>query len=164
VNKVKNFLASWNISVQSWLKCYVFMRMLENNKRGGAAKASLVTFMVSGIWHGFYPGFAAFFFGAFLMDYHNKVTTPVVGPLFKGWCPDIIQDIGIVVFYYISLSYYGVAFWLLNFEDFHKVYCDMYYFGHIIIIATLIPCMLLQPKKQSSRAPSTSAADVKKTN
>jgi len=64
--------------------------MLDNNKRGGAAKASLVTFMVSGIWHGFYPGFISFFFWAFMQDYHNKVTAPVIGPLVKGWCPDAI--------------------------------------------------------------------------
>lgn len=142
VNKVKNFLACWNISVHEWLKYYVFMRMLDNKKRGGAALASLVTFMVSGIWHGFYPGFLFFFFGAFLMDYHNKVCSPVVAPYMK-WCPDVVQDLGIMVFYYINCSYFAIAFWLLNFEDFHRVYCNMYYCGHILIIGTLLPCLML---------------------
>lgn len=66
------------------------MRMLSNNKRESPVFASLVTFIVSAIWHGFYPGFLAFFIGAFLMDYHNKVAESFCTPLFKGWCPDII--------------------------------------------------------------------------
>ena len=72
-DKVKNFLASWNISVHEWLKNYVFMRKLPTDpkKRGqGIPLASLLTFSVSAIWHGFYPGFLLFFFGGFLMDYH----------------------------------------------------------------------------------------------
>jgi len=70
-NKVKYFLSSWNISVHEWLKNYVFMRMLLTGVRGkGIAKASLTSFMVSAIWHGFYPGFFSFFLGAFFMDYH----------------------------------------------------------------------------------------------
>jgi len=70
-NKVKYFLSCWNISVHEWLKNYVFMRMLPTGTRGkGIAKASFMSFMVSAIWHGFYPGFFSFFIGAFLMDFH----------------------------------------------------------------------------------------------
>lgn len=53
-----------------WLKYYVFMRMLDNKKKSGVSVPALITFMVSAIWHGFYPGFVFFFFGAFLMDLH----------------------------------------------------------------------------------------------
>jgi hypothetical protein len=72
-DKVKNWLACWNTSVHEWLKNYVFMRCLPSDpaKRGqGTVKASFIAFFVSAIWHGFYPGFFAFFFGAFLMDTH----------------------------------------------------------------------------------------------
>jgi D-alanyl-lipoteichoic acid acyltransferase DltB (MBOAT superfamily) len=78
--------------VHEWLKNYVFMRGLDNKKRGSTTKASLIAFMTSGIWHGFYPGFIFFFFGAFLMDYHQKVVAPVLGPLMK-WCPVILQNV-----------------------------------------------------------------------
>lgn len=122
--------------------------MLDNKNRGSAnIYAAAITFMVSAIWHGFYPGFLSFFIGAFLMDYHNKVATPVVGPLFKGWCPDIIQNVGICIFYYVCCSYFAVSFWLLNFCDFHKVYLEMYYFGHILIISTLVVFVVSAPKR-----------------
>lgn len=140
-SKVKYFLSCWNISTHEWLKNYVFMRMLDNKKRSGATKAALVTFMVSAIWHGFYPGFISFFLGAFLMDKHQKVAHSFCGPVFKGWCPDIVQNLGIVVFYYVCCSYNAVAFWLLNFNDFNRVYADMYYAGHVVIIGSLLVMM-----------------------
>ena len=30
--KIKDFLASWNISAHDWLKCYIFLRMLPNER------------------------------------------------------------------------------------------------------------------------------------
>jgi lysophospholipid acyltransferase len=78
------------MSVHHWLKYYVFMRQLDNKKRGGTAGAALVTYLVSAVWHGFYPGFTIFFFCGFLMDYHNRIGRVVLGPIFAGWCPDII--------------------------------------------------------------------------
>ena len=58
------------------------LRLLDSKKRGSSSSfAACVTFMVSAIWHGFYPGFFSFFIGAFLMDYHNKTGTLVFGPL-----------------------------------------------------------------------------------
>ena len=119
--RVKDFLACWNISVHHWLKYYVFMRMLSNEKRGGTAMAGLATFLCSAIWHGFYPGYLSFFFGAFLMDYNNKVASPVIGPLFAGWCPDLVQGNAIELFYLLCCSYFAVGFWLQTFEYTNKV-------------------------------------------
>lgn len=84
-NSVKGFLASWNISVHEWLKYYVYLRLLDNNKKRGSSNvfAALVSFMVSAIWHGFYPGFYSFFLGAFLLDFWNKLADPVLGPYFS---------------------------------------------------------------------------------
>ena len=49
--RIKDFLANWNISAHMWLKNYIFMRLLPNNKRGvGQAKAAFGTFIVSAIW------------------------------------------------------------------------------------------------------------------
>ena len=67
---VKDFLGSWNMSVPKWIKYYVFLRMLPNDKRQSINfKAAFTSFMVSAVWHGFYPGFYMFFLGAFLLDY-----------------------------------------------------------------------------------------------
>lgn len=146
--RVKDFLSCWNISVHKWLKYYVFMRLLPNKKKSNALLIpSCVTFMVSAIWHGFYPGFLSFFFGAFLMDYHNKMSSEVLGPLFS-WCPDIIQNVSICLFYYICCSYFSVSFWVLYFEDFTRIYGEMYYCVHVLLISTLLLFTLLKPRKK----------------
>ena len=33
--RIKDFLAAWNISAHNWLKHYVFLRMLPNDRKGG---------------------------------------------------------------------------------------------------------------------------------
>ncbi len=72
--RIKDFLANWNISAHMWLKYYIFLRMLPNDKKGsGQAAAALTTFVISAIWHGFYPGFFVFFIGAGLLDYQAKL-------------------------------------------------------------------------------------------
>jgi len=32
--RIKDFLANWNISVHDWLKNYVYLRLLDNSKKG----------------------------------------------------------------------------------------------------------------------------------
>ena len=79
-NRVKDFLASWNISTHLWLKYYVYLRLLNNKNHGSTnAFATFMTFLVSAIWHGFYPGFYSFFFGAFIVDLWNKLASKFVG-------------------------------------------------------------------------------------
>lgn len=89
--RVKDFLANWNISVHEWLKYYVFLRQLDNKKRGGSnLRAAMITFLVSAIWHGFYPGFFVFFIGAGLMDYQNRLQERTITPILKMYIPDYL--------------------------------------------------------------------------
>jgi lysophospholipid acyltransferase len=65
----------------------VYLRLLDNKKRGGNnVFAALVSFMVSAIWHGFYPGFYSFFIGAFILDFWNKLASRAASPFFT-WIP-----------------------------------------------------------------------------
>jgi lysophospholipid acyltransferase len=69
--KVKDFLANWNMSAHNWLKHYVYLRQLDNKKKESFNfQSTFLTFIMSAIWHGFYPGYYVFFTGAGLMDYH----------------------------------------------------------------------------------------------
>lgn len=144
---VKDFLASWNISVHEWLKYYVYLRQLDNKKKGSSnLSASLVAFMVSAIWHGFYPGFFSFFFFAFVMDHWSKLAGPILNPYFN-WMPSVVQNVLCTIFYYIGCSYFSIAFVLLNFCDFHQVYLTMNYALHIFFVGTLPLLFLIKPKR-----------------
>jgi lysophospholipid acyltransferase len=69
---VKDFLGAWNISVHKWLKYYIYLRLVKPGKHLQIVPI-LSTFVVSAIWHGFYPGYFLFFISSGLMDYIFKL-------------------------------------------------------------------------------------------
>ena len=143
--QVKEFLSSWNISVHEWLKNYVYLRQL-SSKNQSRAKAALVSFMVSAIWHGFYPGFFHFFFWAFVLDYWNKLASKVIAQSgFPQLIPTHVTNIFCTLFYYVYCSYFALSFILLYFSDFNRVYREMYYTGHVFLIVTIPVLMLIAP-------------------
>ena len=153
-NQVKDFLASWNISVHEWLKYYVYLRLLNNKKRGGTnAFAALMSFSVSAIWHGFYPGFYFFFFGCFIVDLWNKLALKVFSnELVRSILPEKLRNACLTVFYYIPCSYFAIAFKLLNFCDFHPVYMSMSYCVHLFFLLTIPILLALQPRRRNEQS------------
>jgi hypothetical protein len=69
--KVQEFFNAWNISVHTWLKHYVFLRMVIRGQKVSLFPI-LTTFAVSAVWHGFYPGYFLFFISSGLNDYLFK--------------------------------------------------------------------------------------------
>ena len=144
--RIKDFLANWNISAHMWLKHYIFLRMLPNDKKGsGQAAAALTTFVVSAVWHGFYPGFFVFFLGAGFLDYQAKLAGQALNPLVAGWMPHWLLYIFCWVWCYIMCGYFAAAFVLLSFENFNKVYASMYYVGHLSLAGAIVLALILMP-------------------
>lgn len=50
------FVGNWNMRVHNWLYHYVYIRVTPEGKKPGLL-ASMATFLVSAIWHGYWPGF-----------------------------------------------------------------------------------------------------------
>jgi lysophospholipid acyltransferase len=147
--KVKDFLANWNISVHNWLKYYVYLRMLPNDKRGINLRAAMLTFVVSAIWHGFYPGFLHFFVGAGLLDYHCKLCSLVIAPKFR-WVPDWLQIVVCWIWCYSLCGYFVLSFVLLNFSDFWPVYEKMNFAGHLVLVGTIMVMVPFVPKTEKA--------------
>nr|GEU85230.1 lysophospholipid acyltransferase 1-like [Tanacetum cinerariifolium] len=57
---------TWNIHVSTWLRHYVYDRLVQKGKRPGFFQL-LATQTVSAIWHGVYPGYIIFFVQSALM-------------------------------------------------------------------------------------------------
>lgn len=150
--RIKDFLANWNISAHMWLKYYIFLRMLPNNKKGkGQAAAALTTFIVSSIWHGFYPGFFSFFLGAGLLDYQAKLAGQALYPFVEKWMPDTLMYFICWLWCYLMCGYFATSFVLLSFENFHQVYASMHYIMHIVLAAFIVISLALMPTKKASR-------------
>lgn len=66
---LKEYFRHWNLSVHKWLKRYVFKRIIPFV---GKMQAEIITFIISGLWHGFYLSyhllFASIIIGSYLQD------------------------------------------------------------------------------------------------
>ena len=65
---------NWNIQIHLWLKYYVMLRLMDRSQPKGAPqhKATLLTFIVSSLWHGTYPGFIIFFIACAMLEIQGK--------------------------------------------------------------------------------------------
>ncbi|CAA2957330.1 lysophospholipid acyltransferase 1-like [Olea europaea subsp. europaea] len=62
----------WNIQVSTWLRHYVYERLIQKGKKPGFFQL-LATQTVSAIWHGLYPGYIIFFIQSALMIAGSRV-------------------------------------------------------------------------------------------
>lgn len=161
--RVKDFLANWNISVTKWLKYYVYLRMMPNDKKRGGTnvKAAFTTFLVSAIWHGFYPGFYLFFAQAAILDYGAKAAGQVLGPHVESKLPGWLVFCLSWLWCYAFCAYFAIAFALLSFENAIKVYSSMFYIGHIIVFSSIALVHLIPREKKEKVAASDKQKDMK---
>ena len=71
----KTKITSWNHSTHLWLKYFLFLRLINvENKifKNNYSLASLITFMISAFWHGFYYTYYIFFFLFFIYQNANE--------------------------------------------------------------------------------------------
>ena len=54
--RIQTILNGWNRSTHYWLKYYIFLRLVKKGERNRLTPI-FCTFVVSAIWHGFYPGY-----------------------------------------------------------------------------------------------------------
>ncbi|KAI8887147.1 MBOAT-domain-containing protein [Backusella circina FSU 941] len=138
---IKEILDNWNISANRWLRYYVYARVTPPNQTGGA-KSTLITYGVSALWHGFYPGYYMFFlsitpfqllarqirrtFRPFVMD---PVTKEAIFPL------KFIYDCGGVIISMIIVNILSAAFNLLYWTPAITAWKNIYFVHYLLLIA-----------------------------
>lgn len=131
-------IEKWNASVQVWLRNYVYFRIFseEEIKKSNAKKekANNVTFLVSALWHGFYPAYyISFLHWGFINTisqycYKASVNNPKF-PYYNNILYKIIRFIAPNMF----LNYFGIIFQLLSFNASWMFLKNTYFFGPIIV-------------------------------
>lgn len=130
---ISEFWRKWHISLTSWLTNYVFYPVsfkLRKQKKLGTSIAILITFILSGLWHGFgitfiiYALFHAFYliFEHYTLNFRNKLKTPNILTIPSTF---ILVSIAFIFFraenfeiarrIFISLFNF-IQFWPVNFE------------------------------------------------
>ncbi|KAJ6388721.1 hypothetical protein OIU77_027141 [Salix suchowensis] len=119
----------WNIQVSTWLRHYVYDRLVQKGKKPGFFQL-LATQTTSAVWHGLYPGYIIFFVQSALMIAGSRV-------LYR-WQQAIPPNMALVkkllVFTNIAytilvLNYSAVGFMVLSLQETIALYGSVYYVG-----------------------------------
>ena len=72
----RTIIMEWNVSTNRWLNQYIYQRL------GRTFKTNLSTYLVSALWHGFYPGYyVTFVSGALYTALNRLIYKSVTWPL-----------------------------------------------------------------------------------
>lgn len=71
-NSPKARIEKWNMTIARWLKDCFYMPLIEHHKVG-KNQSSLITFILSAFWHGFYPTYYISFFAINVLSITEKL-------------------------------------------------------------------------------------------
>jgi lysophospholipid acyltransferase 1/2 len=147
----KILLDNWNKTTQSWLRRYAYERVRNNRV--------LITYILSAVWHGFYPGYYLCFLTAALVTTAARHGRRCLRPRFKG--PNsspalgIFYDVITFILTRVYLAYSTAPFVLLSMEAGLKMYRSMYFFGHILCVLAIVVLPKALPPPPVSRDEAT---------
>ncbi|KAI7837279.1 hypothetical protein COHA_008893 [Chlorella ohadii] len=165
-----NLAANWNVCTGLWLRHYVYERLTPAGKRPGF-RTLVATQLVSGVWHGLFPGYWLFFATSAVMFeagktlYRYEQTWPAGAARFP---PYIALK---VVVNAVLLNYSAAAFQVLWLHDCLAIWRSVHFLGHIAMLAIILlgnvvpPRRVrreLQPEQAGARAAAAEAAAAKK--
>jgi len=125
-----NRIKYWNRTVHLWLKYHLFMRLINVEKRpfkNNKPLASLITFMVSAFWHGFYPVYFVFFLQYYLIDQVSKYLEYNYDLFNKIEKSSIVPRNLFRLFICFVIDYFGLCFSLLSLTS-HYYFNKAFYF------------------------------------
>ncbi|KAG7956715.1 hypothetical protein I3843_11G137100 [Carya illinoinensis] len=134
----------WNIQVSTWLRHYVYERLVQKGKKPGFFQL-LATQTVSAVWHGLYPGYIIFFVQSALMIAGSRVIYR-----WQQAGPGLVKKIMVLLnFAYtlLVLNYSCVGFMVLSLHETLASYGSVYFVGTVLPIALILLGNIIRPAK-----------------
>jgi hypothetical protein len=130
---------AWNKRTQGWLERYTYLR---------SNKSLFMTYFISALWHGLYPGFFVVFLSMPLLTEVERLVRAVLNPLFvpgydgrgaypKGLIPSLYWAVS-VVGTVVALNYTAQCFSFGSLERCLRALASLHYFGHIFALAAFV--------------------------
>lgn len=133
---LKKMTSYWNITIQVWMKKYVFMRIISKGEKPPVWKF-FVVFLVSAFWHGFYPSYY-FFFLFFAIHIFISGEVKIFYSYYLRNIPWSIQIFFAYLFTTWMNIYFGNSFMMFFPNDLVTHYNCQYWYGHIVLITLFI--------------------------
>lgn len=153
-NIVRDMVPNWNMMSQHWLNKYVHQRFIRLGVSKGHSR--WLTFVVSAIWHGLYPGYYLFFVQcALFMEVSNMLYALVAPfifeedrktpkyPLFNAIVTPILTT--------TTLDYLVINFQLMSFWGGYQATKALYFIGHIIMIIITVLYFITSPLRRKKK-------------
>jgi len=123
---------AWNKKTSFWLRRIVYDRFPRYNL--------YAVYLVSAIWHGFYPGYYLSFISLGILTGVNRIVHNTVLPRVIAMGPTAIKIYDILSWLTATLvrDYYILSFCLLEFEASMRLYGSMKYFIHILSLLAVV--------------------------
>ncbi|XP_033108573.1 lysophospholipid acyltransferase 1-like [Anneissia japonica] len=136
---LKTLIENWNITGTIWLRHCCYDRVPFQKR--------LFTFILSAVWHGFYPGyFATFMSAAFFSAVAAKLRYSIRPYFLKSVRTKQLYDVITWFVTHLTLAYFIAPFTFLKVAPTIEYFNSIYWFLHILGLVALI--VLPRPKRR----------------
>ncbi|XP_044018627.1 lysophospholipid acyltransferase 2 isoform X2 [Aphidius gifuensis] len=133
---LRESIEAWNKGTNRWLRMVVYERTSKYQ--------TIMTFFLSALWHGFYPGYYLTFAGGALFTFSGRAIRQTLRPYFLGSkILKIIYKVLTFITTRIVMAYLTFSFVLLEFTPSIRVYLSMYLIPHLLGLTAIFLLPLL---------------------
>ncbi|XP_053914860.1 lysophospholipid acyltransferase 1 isoform X4 [Cuculus canorus] len=141
----KMYIENWNIQTAAWLKRVCYDR--------APRYPTALTFILSALWHGIYPGYYFTFLTGILITLASRAIRKNCRHYFLSSVPlKVAYDVITWVVTQLAVCYTVAPFVMLAVEPTVKFYKSMYFHMHILSIVVLL-VLPIRPQAHSTREP-----------
>jgi len=135
----RNCINSWNIGTNYWLRMIVYDRLPMVNTASESTFRTILTFSLSAIWHGFYPGYYVTFATGALIVVAARVARKLFRDRFQtSKYSRNTYDLLTTVTTRLFMGYATFPFVLLEFYASVRLYLKLFMCLHLVALATIV--------------------------
>ena len=142
----RDAIHAWNKTTQNWLRRTAY-------ERAPRKLAVLSTYMLSAIWHGFYPGYYMTFLTGAMFTYASRNARFTIRPHFqRGTILPKVYDVITFTLTRLSIAYVAFPFVILDFRNSYAIYKSLHYSIHLLAVGGLLLGLFVDKKTRPSES------------
>lgn len=152
-------LQAWNIPTQTWLRRCAYERARRFR--------TLATYLLSAVWHGFYPGYYyTFLTGALFTQAARSVRRSLRWRFHESSFLRFIYHVATFITTRLFMAYAVFPFVLLEFHATYNIYKQFYFSGHLLALVAhqALPLLLPAPKQAGTTLVNETLSPIDKSN
>ncbi|KAI5713201.1 hypothetical protein M8J75_014468 [Diaphorina citri] len=141
-SNLRNSIDAWNKGTNRWLRVMVYERVKSHS--------TALTYGLSALWHGFYPGYYLTFATGALFTFGARGVRRHIRPFFtESQSLKFLYDVITFLTTRVSMAYVTFPFVMLECWPSLRIYANMYFIFHVLAVlaATVLPSVLPRPRE-----------------